>query len=433
MSAHRSQIATRNTLHALVAFGLTVCLAAHGQHLSAQESTQPMTNQTITLPDWKDYAEQLERAGDEALALQPKANGPMERQEAAQAFIEAIAAAYLMRVYSDPDYPEFLPMWNTAFNVLGPVPDTAYSFTRINGAGTYRIRGFRNTVRYVELTLNSGNLEDGSMRPVNPVDLDTLRLNADTSFELILSPERPRDYVGNWIETGPEITSLLVRSQSYDWLNEKDGVMAIERLDVPVRRPRPTAQHAAERMSALAGYAKEIQASSYLRVQASFDKNLVHKLEGREYGGSDYVKVYLEGLYEIADDEVVIIETDIPDICRYWSIILLDTNKGSIDWINHQSSINGHQAHIDSDGKFRAVISLKDPGVPNWLDPAELALGVIQVRWDMCNSAPSPQLRKVKLDQLRKLLPLDTPVITATERDANLRQRRYAAQMRRKW
>ena len=35
---------------------------------------------------------------------------------------------------------------------------------------------------------------------------------------------------------------------------------------------------------------------------------------------------------------------------------------------NRQSSLNGHQAVLDPDGVFRAVISARDPGVPNWLD-----------------------------------------------------------------
>src|SRR5262249_33749557 len=160
-------------------------------------------------------------------------------------------------------YPEFVPMWNMAFNVLGPVPDTIYTYTQINGKGTYRIRGFRNTVRYVELTVNEGNLIDGSMKPIAAIDLDSLKLNPDTSFEVILSQEKPKDYTGNWIKITPETSSLLVRSQSYDWMNEKDGVMAIERTDVPTMRPRPSAEETARRMSQLGPMAREIQTASY--------------------------------------------------------------------------------------------------------------------------------------------------------------------------
>ena len=387
------------------------------------------------LPTWSTYAEQMRDAGEKALQLQPERNTPQDRQEASQAFVGAIAAAYLMGIYSDPDYPEFVPMWNAAFNVLGPVPDTVYTFTRINGSGVYRIRGFRNTVRYVELTINVGSLIDGSMKPIAAIDLDSLKLNPDTSFELILSAERPKDYTGNWIQITPETQSLLVRSQSYDWLHEKDGVLAIERVDISSTRPRPSAEEIAQRLSTLAPLTEAIQASSYGRVTASLTHNLFNTVEGRDYvePGAAYVKKYLEGLFDIADDEALIIETEVPKVCRYWSAILLDTNKASIDWINHQSSLNGFQAHLDSDGKFRAVVALHDPGVPNWLDPAGHPFGVMQVRWDKCDSAPTPVFHKVKLSQLLKHLPKDTPKITPEERDVSLRQRRMAAQLRRKW
>jgi hypothetical protein len=54
----------------------------------------------------------------------------------------------------------------------------------------------------------------------------------------------------------------------------------------------------------------------------------------------------------------------------------------SLVWLRLQeiyrlSSTNGHYAKISSDGKFRAVISLEDPGVPNWLDPAGFKQGTI--------------------------------------------------------
>ena len=42
----------------------------------------------------------------------------------------------------------------------------------------------------------------------------------------------------------------------------------------------------------------------------------------------------------------------------------------TIDYANHQSSLNGFQAVLDDDGVFRAVVSARDPGVANWLDTA---------------------------------------------------------------
>ncbi len=37
-----------------------------------------------------------------------------------------------------------------------------------------------------------------------------------------------------------------------------------------------------------------------------------------------------------------------------------------------------HQAVLDADGKFRAVLALTDPVVPNWLDPVGNTRGKLQ-------------------------------------------------------
>ena len=87
----------------------------------------------------------------------------------------------------------------------------------------------------------------------------------------------------------------------------------------------------------------------------------------------------------------------------------------------------------DTDGLFRAVISVDDPGVPNWLDTAGRYKGVVQGRWYQASSAPTPRLKRVKLAELRDHLPADTPRIDHEARRESLRARFRGAQWRRKW
>ena len=89
-----------------------------------------------------------------------------------------------------------------------------------------------------------------------------------------------------------------------------------------------------------------------------------------EWGGVR-AQVYWEGYYEFEADEALILETEMPDEVRYWNIQLNDSLFNTIEYLYNQSHLNGHQAKIDSDGKFRAVISLEDPGIANWLDPQQ--------------------------------------------------------------
>jgi hypothetical protein len=88
---------------------------------------------------------------------------------------------------------------------------------------------------------------------------------------------------------------------------------------------------------------------------------------------------------------------------------------------------------VSTDGKFRAVIALTDPGVPNWLDPAGYKEGGIYGRWFDCDTNPTPIIKRVKLTALREHLPSDTAVVTPEQRAEELRIRVRACQRRRRW
>src|SRR4030095_4447797 len=101
------------------------------------------------------------------------------------------------------------------------------------------------------------------------------------------------------------------------------------------------------------------------------ERNAVNAFDFTNYGGVGGVakQFYFEGLFDIAPDEALVIETEMRAQVRYWSIQLADLLSNGLDWFNCQSGLNGHQARLDSDGKFRAVVAMSDPGVPNWLAP----------------------------------------------------------------
>jgi hypothetical protein len=142
---------------------------------------------------------------------------------------------------------------------------------------------------------------------------------------------------------------------------------------------------------------------------------------------------YYQGLFRLEPGQALILETDLPETVRYWNVQLSDPLWNSIDWLNHQSSLNGRQVQIDSDGKFRAVIALDDPHVPNWLDPGGWHEGSMMLRWTEASSGPAPTLISVSVGELRDHLPADTPFVTPVERDIAVRARRRGVQLRRRW
>ena len=113
-----------------------------------------------------------------------------------------------------------------------------------------------------------------------------------------------------------------------------------------------------------------------------------------------------------------------PPAAKYWSIHLGNYWMESLDFANHQSSLNGHQAVLDADGVFRAVVSLRDPGVANWLDPAGHAEGSMIYRWNQADGAPIPAARVVPFGEVRAALPPPTQTITPEERVAMIERRR---------
>jgi len=142
---------------------------------------------------------------------------------------------------------------------------------------------------------------------------------------------------------------------------------------------------------------------------------------------------YWQGLFQFSPDEALVLESELPKRRRYWNVQLNDELWNAVDFIYRQSSLNGHQARIDRDGKFRAVICLEDPGIHNWLDPGGTLQGMLIGRWYDCDTRPVPTLTRVPLKSLRDYLPADTPTISVAERNAALRSRRIGAQLRRRW
>ena len=125
----------------------------------------------------------------------------------------------------------------------------------------------------------------------------------------------------------------------------------------------------------------------------------------------------------------MILEIALPQ-CHHWSVGLANYYWEAIEYASRQSSINGHQAVIDTDGVFRAVISHIDPGVPNWLDTTGLREGSMIYRWNQADGAPIPAAQVVKLADLRTLLPPETRTVTAQERAATIERRREAVRRR---
>ena len=396
---------------------------------------------SIVSKEWRSYIEKLLPIGEQAAALSPGPHDAQWRQELYEFLYSQMAVAYMGRLHNDPKYPDFSPMYNQAFNQGFPNPDDSYYMTPVDDDGIYKISGYRGTVRLVYFEVGSGMTVPygtGTLGPSKAVyDIDTLNIDKDGSFEVILSPTRPAGYEGDWWKLDSGSTYFIVRQRSYDWLREVDGRYAIERLDCPAARPRPSAQAIEANLEKISEW---VETFAKLSLDGPWVKHLrasglVNKVKAKDYSSASGLgnQRYVEGIFEIEDDEALVIETEIPGDCSYWNFQLVDEFWRSIDWMHRQSSLNGFTARLDADGKFRMVVAMRDPGIPNWLDTVGRKTGMVYGRWTNSSSSIAPSVTKVKVADVRKYLPADTPLVSAEERDTAIRLRRKGAQLRRRW
>jgi hypothetical protein len=376
------------------------------------------------------------------LALLPHGASPLMRTELYQLLLSQIAAGYVGRVYNDPDYPDFAPMYNLILNQGFPNPDDTIYLTPIRDNGIYKISGVRGSVRHVTFQIGSGTAIPYGAGALGPsladYNIDTLRIAAsDKSFEVVLSADRPVGHNGDWWKLDAGATYIVVRQRAYDWLNEVDGRFAIERLDIPAAKPRPGKAELHDELSRISQWAETF---GRMCLDGPFVRHLradglINKVTTRDYAASSghASQLYTEGLFDLEDDEALVIESTIPERCTYWGFQLADDLWRSMDWVNRQSSLNGFTAKLDSDGKLRVIVAKQDPGVSNWLDTCDRNTGMVYGRWTECSAAPKTNSFKVKCRDLRMHLPNDTLPVSLDSREQTIRLRRKGAQMRRRW
>jgi len=394
-----------------------------------------------TLPTWEEQLAKLDGVVDRLMAeWRPGGGTEDEIQDMNKYALSTLASAYYCHAYTDASRPVFAPLWNYASRQGGPNPDYVYSTAQVDPGGTYQITGYRGTSRFVEITQQAADFSRATLDPPKgpPLretkDLDEFTLRDDGSFRVILSAERPDSCDGDWWRLDPRAHRLLMRKCACDWKNETDARVAISRLDESGHDM--TAGEFAARFADLAEWIEgrilhEIRLVRYYREHHGI--NVLTKSKWIQTVGGLSKQAYYDGVHEIADDEALIVEVPLPAECYYWQLLVADDRFATVDWVNRQSSLNDAQAHVDADGKFRAVVSRRDPHVWNWLDKAGYPSGIIQMRLYKASEHPETTVTKVKVADVARHLPPQTRFVTPAERAAQLAARREAAQLRQIW
>jgi hypothetical protein len=392
-------------------------------------------------------------------------------------------------VQQDSDFPYFQQHPNIISKYTIENADCLYLYAPINPDALYRVTGKAadfthwrsarsssaesyapNYVIFEAHTVSpgdSGGIEentDGSKATIGRLDTREIQVNPDGTFEILVGAERPDGYIGNFIPTivkkGSTVArgdvlkedkrayKLIVRELFGDWEKEEPLKLYIERVGAAGQYPKVrTVEGMAAQLRHLGTlvknhmrywtqlYARPLHPSLLtlgqkvgslvpLPVNALFTP----RANTTEAGGGQSTNAMTGGLFELTDDQALVIEIDLaaqPDqlgfhLSNYWG--------ESYDYANHVTSLNHLQTYQSSDGVYRYVVSARDPGVQNWMDTVGYDTGYMLFRFTY-STMPSPdQLPKVKTHvapfaEVRKLLPSDTPVFTAEDRMKQIRAR----------
>ena len=366
---------------------------------------------------WREVARTVE-ALQQLVHDDPRVGDAITRAEGMRYLTRLIAGVIPLTMDGwDADYPELIKFVTPYIQYGIPAADCCYHTAAVHGDHVYRLRGYRGTSRLFDVESREGHT--AQLAAWKLVDRKCeFDVDANGHVDIVLSA-KPQP--GNWVRIAEGPGSIIFRQYYYDWLTEQPAQLTIERLGATYPPPPLSPQRVAERLQLLIDWLRNVPRACQHAVREYYEAEAgTLKFVPIDFAWADIQ--YGKGIYRCAADEAVILEVT-PPLAPYWSIQLTSHYWEALDWNWRQTSLNGHQAVLDDDGVFRAVIAHADPGVANWLDAGSHQTGLITARYYKAASTPLPRLRTVPLAELSKHLPATTRRVTPEERQLALGER----------
>lgn len=316
--------------------------------------------------------------------------------EGLQYLAGCISGCIHLAVDYDRDHP-FLQSGTGPFNKMGlDNPDTLYFGTRVHANHDYVVTGRRGTTTDLSFQLLGGEYTDDFV-PVSQAAFDDreLEIAPDGSFEWRVRPTSPGQ--------------LVIREVYGDWSAQR-GTLAISRLDTAGTAPPPLTRELIEKRYATAGKQLVQRVKTWLQFPQWFylDLPVNTMVPPRLTPGGLATQYSSVGHFDLRPDQAMIITIPVSD-APYLGFQLGSLWYISLDYINHQTSLNNTQAQADPDGKVRIVVAEQNPGVTNWAETVGHRRGFLQFRWQRVSrqltDADGPTVEVVDIDKVPAALP----------------------------
>jgi hypothetical protein len=317
------------------------------------------------------YAQPLIDAIAEAERLvreAPHIENDADLLEGLQYLAGGIAACTHIAFDYDRDHP-FLQSGTGPFTKMGlDNPDTLYFGTRVAAGREYVVTGKRGTTTDLSFQLLGGEYTDQNV-PDSETAFDDRRLDiaADGSFQ--------------WRFTPANNAQLVIREVYNDWSAQR-GQIAIARTDTAGTAPVPLTAELIEKRWATAGKQLVQRVKTWLQFPQWFYMKIPVNtmIAPRLTPGGLATQYSSAGHFELTPEQALLITLPVTD-APYLGFQLGSLWYISLDYINHQTSLNGTQAQADPDGKIRIVVAERNPGVTNWVETTGHRKGFLQFRW----------------------------------------------------
>jgi len=316
--------------------------------------------------------------------------------EGLQYLAGCIAACTHLAFDYDRDHP-FLYSGTGPFTKMGlDNPDTLYFGTRVQAGNEYVVTGTRGTTTDLSFQLLGGEYTDDNV-PDSETAFDDRQLDVDADGEY------------EWRFTPKTNAQLVIREVYNDW-SARRGKVAIARTDTAGTAPPALTKDLIEKRFAVAGKQLVQRVKTWLQFPQWFYTNIpVNTMVAPRLTPGGLATQYSSaGHFDLAPDQALVITLPVTD-APYLGFQLGSLWYISLDYINHQTSLNGTQAQADPDGKIRIVVTERNPGVTNWVETDGHRKGFLQFRWQRVSrqltEADGPTVELVGADDVAARLP----------------------------
>ena len=326
----------------------------------------------------------------------PQIENEAELLEGLQYLASGVSACIHLAFDFDRDHP-FLQSGTGPFTKMGlDNPDTLYFGTRVHAGHEYVVTGVRGATTDLSFQLLGGDYTDDNV-PDSETAFDDRKLDiaADGSFE--------------WRFTPKVNAQLVIREVYNDWSAQR-GSIAIARTDTAGTAPPPLTNDLIEKRFATAGKQLVQRIKTWLQFPQWFYMKIpVNTMVAPRLTPGGLATQYSSaGHFDLTPEQALVITLPVTD-APYLGFQLGSMWYVSLDYINHQTSLNGTQAQADPDGKIRIVVGDRNPGITNWVETLGHKKGFLQFRWQRVSreltAADGPTVELVDAADVQAHLP----------------------------